>query len=62
MAQGQPQPKQRSRRGSAVNSPLTISDRTLLLQLQQQLGELIERFEQLEQEIKKAQNSSVKSP
>ncbi|WP_013335023.1 hypothetical protein [Gloeothece verrucosa] len=61
MAQGQPQPRRRSRGSSAVNSPLTTSDRMLLVQLQQQLTELMVRFEQFEREMKRMQNSSVKS-
>ncbi|WP_245602847.1 hypothetical protein [Gloeothece verrucosa] len=61
MAQGQPQPKRRSKGASTLNSPLTTDDRLLLVQLQQQLTELTGRFEQLEQLVKGGQNLSGES-
>ncbi|WP_013335088.1 hypothetical protein [Gloeothece verrucosa] len=59
MAQGQPQRERGNRGSSGVNSPLTTSDRMLLVQLQQQLGELMQRFERLERFVGGRQNSSA---
>ncbi|WP_041934322.1 hypothetical protein [Gloeothece verrucosa] len=59
MEQEQPQLKRRNRGSSGVNTPLTCFDRMLLVQLQQQLTELIGRFEQLERKLKKTQNPSA---